>query len=257
MKKIKLLIIDDNRSLIGMVTEFFKKTDEIEVLYIAYDGEEGLEIIKNHRNEFDLILLDLVMPKKDGLAVLEYIRDNSINKKVIVLTSYNTQDMIRKVAELGACYFMLKPFELSYLQEKIESIYEDHKRVSESVDIFQNNLQVSISNTLHELGVPSHIKGYQYIREGITLVFKNPEYIGGITKELYPTIAKTYNSTASRVERAIRHAIDISWNRANWDFMVSLFGYTVDIDGAKPTNSEFIVTIADKLRLEYNVPVRN
>ena len=210
MEKIKLLIIDDNRSLIGMVTEFFKKTDEIEVLYIAYDGEEGLEIIKNHRNEFDLILLDLVMPKKDGLAVLEYIRDNSINKKVIVLTSYNTQDMIRKVAELGACYFMLKPFELSYLQEKIESIYEDYKRVSESVDIFQNNLQVSISNTLHELGVPSHIKGYQYIREGITLVFKNPEYIGGITKELYPTIAKTYNSTASRVERAIRHAIDIS-----------------------------------------------
>ena len=176
MEKIKLLIIDDNRSLIGMVTEFFKKTDEIEVPYIAYDGEEGLEIIKNHRNEFDLILLDLVMPKKDGLAVLEYIRDNSINKKVIVLTSYNTQDMIRKVAELGACYFMLKPFELSYLQEKIESIYEDHKRVSESVDIFQNNLQVSISNTLHELGVPSHIKGYQYIREGITLVFKNPEY---------------------------------------------------------------------------------
>lgn len=257
MEKIKLLIIDDNRSLIGMVTEFFKKTDEIEVPYIAYDGEGGLEIIKNHRNEFDLILLDLVMPKKDGLAVLEYIRDNSINKKVIVLTSYNTQDMIRKVAELGACYFMLKPFELSYLQEKIESIYEDHKRVSESVDIFQNNLQVSISNTLHELGVPSHIKGYQYIREGITLVFKNPEYIGGITKELYPTIAKTYNSTASRVERAIRHAIDISWNRANWDFMVSLFGYTVDIDGAKPTNSEFIVTIADKLRLEYNVPVRN
>ena len=182
MEKIKLLIIDDNRSLVGMVTEFFKKTDEIEVPYIAYDGEEGLEIIKNHRNEFDLILLDLVMPKKDGLAVLEYIRDNSINKKVIVLTSYNTQDMIRKVAELGACYFMLKPFELSYLQEKIESIYEDHKRVSESVDIFQNNLQVSISNTLHELGVPSHIKGYQYIREGITLVFKNPEYIGGITK---------------------------------------------------------------------------
>ena len=102
------------------------------------------------------------------------------------------------------------------------------------------------------MGVPSHVKGYQYIREGIILVFKHPEYIGGITKELYPTIAKTFDSTSSRVERAIRHAIDISWNRANWDLMIDLFGYTVDIDGAKPTNSEFIVTIADKLRMEFN-----
>ena len=181
---------------------------------------------------------------------------NNINKKIIVLTSYNTQEMIRKVSELGACYYMLKPFELSHLKAKIESVYASHSNSNESVDLFQNNLQISISKTLHELGVPSHVKGYQYIREGITLVFKNPEYIGGITKELYPAIAKTFDSTASRVERAIRHAIDISWTRANWDYMVELFGYTIDIEGAKPTNSEFIVTIADKLRLEYNTPIR-
>ena len=164
--------------------------------------------------------------------------------------------MIRKVSELGACYYMLKPFELSHLKAKIESVYASHSNTNESVDLFQNNLQISISKTLHELGVPSHVKGYQYIREGITLVFKNPEYIGGITKELYPELATKFDTTVSRVERAIRHAIDISWTRANWDYMVELFGYTIDIEGAKPTNSEFIVTIADKLRLEYNTPIR-
>ena len=192
----------------------------------------------------------------ENLNEEEYLKKNNINKKIIVLTSYNTQEMIRKVSELGACYYMLKPFELSHLKAKIESVYASHSNPNESVDLFQNNLQISISKTLHELGVPSHVKGYQYIREGITLVFKNPEYIGGITKELYPAIAKTFDSTASRVERAIRHAIDISWTRANWDYMVELFGYTIDIEGAKPTNSEFIVTIADKLRLEYNTPIR-
>ena len=126
-----------------------------------------------------------------------------------------------------------------------------------TIDIYNNNLQISITKTLHDLGVPSHVKGYQYIREGIILVYNNPTIIGGITKELYPAIARKFNSTTSRVERAIRHAIEISWNRANWDLMEELFGYSVDIDKAKPTNSEFIVTIADKLRLEYNRPLMN
>ena len=140
------------------------------------------------------------------------------------------------------------------LEEKVRSYITDYKEGG-GVDLFDNNLQVSITKTLHELGVPSHIKGYQYIREGVTLVYNNPKIIGGITKELYPEIAKKYHSTTSRVERAIRHAIEISWNRANWDFMEDLFGYSVDIDKAKPTNSEFIVTIADKLRLDFNKPL--
>ena len=117
--------------------------------------------------------------------------------------------------------------------------------------MYHNNLQISVTKILHELGVPSHIKGYQYIREGIMLIYDKPEFIGSITKELYPDIAKTYTTTVSRVERAIRHAIEVSWNRGNWDLMEDIFGHSVDIDKAKPTNSEFIVTIADKLRMDY------
>ena len=251
MNKIKLLIIDDNKNLVDMIREYFKDNKKISVNYVAEDGKYGIDIIDKHSDNIDIILLDLVMPRVDGVEVLEYLKKNNINKKIIVLTSYNTQEMIRKVSELGACYYMLKPFELSHLKAKIESVYASHSNPNESVDLFQNNLQISISKTLHELGVPSHVKGYQYIREAISMVYDNPEIVGGITKELYPTLAGKFDTTVSRVERAIRHAIEVSWNRGDWDLMEEVFGHSVDIDKAKPTNSEFIVTVADKLRLEY------
>ena len=255
MEKTKLLVIDDNKELVGMIEEYFSKKENIIVAYTAEDGKKGIEIIKNKQDEFDVIILDLVMPNKDGMNVLEYLYDNKIDKKVIVLTSYNNQEMISKVANLGASYFMLKPFELKDLEDKVISLRKRLNNKGESIDLFNNNLQISITKTLHELGVPSHIKGYQYIREGITLVYKKPEIIGGITKELYPEIAKKYDSTVSRVERAIRHAIEVSWNRGNWDLMEDIFGHSVDIDKAKPTNSEFIVTIADKMRLDFTKPL--
>ncbi len=251
MEKTRLLVIDDNKSLIEMLKEYFKNVPNIEVTLEAKDGKEGILLIDQKQAEYDIVLLDLVMPNKDGLNVLEHVYNNHIDKKVIVITSYNTQETIRKVASLGASYFMVKPFELSDLEEKINTLREKENK-GVSIDLFQNNLQISITRTLHELGVPSHIKGYQYIREGITLVYKKPDMIGGITKELYPEIAKTYDSTTSRVERAIRHAIEVSWNRGNWDLMEEIFGHSVDIDKAKPTNSEFIVTVADKLRLEFH-----
>lgn len=254
MEKTKLLIIDDNENLVEMIKEYFNEVPNIEVVFSAKDGSEGIRLIDANQKNFDLIILDLIMPKKDGIAVLEHLNKNKIDKKVIVLTSYNTQDIIRKVSELGANYLMLKPFELSDLEEKIKQVARTSFK-GESLDLFHNNLQISITKTLHELGVPSHIKGYQYIREGITLVYKKPEIVGGITKELYPEIAKKFSSTGSRVERAIRHAIEVSWNRGNWDLMEEIFGHSVDIDKAKPTNSEFIVTIADKLRLEFSKPL--
>lgn len=257
MEKVNLLVIDDNKELIKLMKEYFKETASINIALTAKDGKEGIEKIKNNIDKYNLILLDLIMPNKDGLEVLKYLKDEKIDKKVIVLTSYNAQDMIRKVAELGADYFILKPFELDSLQEKIIEISNNYGLTTETINLYNNSLQVSITKALHELGVPSHIKGYQYIREGVTIVYYNPKIIGGITKELYPEIAKKYHSTTSRVERAIRHAIEISWNRANWDFMEDLFGYSVDIDKAKPTNSEFIVTIADKLRLDFNKPLMN
>ncbi len=255
MKKTRVLVIDDNKNLIMMIKEYFKNNADISIDFEANDGNEGIRLIDSKQNDFDLIILDLIMPGKDGISILEYLNEKKIDKKVIVLTSYNTQDVIRKVAEMGVSYFMLKPFELSDLEKKIATVMSKDSFGGESIDLFHNNLQISITKTLHELGVPSHIKGYQYIREGISLVYQNPEIVGGITKELYPEIAKKYSTTVSRVERAIRHAIEVSWNRGNWQLMEDIFGHSVDIDKAKPTNSEFIVTIADKLRLEYNRPL--
>ena len=257
MERIKLLVVDDNKSLVEVIKRYFDESQDIDVVLEANDGEEAIETIKRMPDKFNMILLDIVMPNKDGLAVLKYLQEHKINKKIIITTSYNTQELIRKVSELGADYFILKPYKLEMLEQMIKEIMNNYGCTGESIDLYNNNLQVSITKTLHELGVPSHIKGYQYIREGISLVYNNPKIVGGITKELYPEIAKKYDSTTSRVERAIRHAIEISWNRANWDFMENIFGYSVDIDRAKPTNSEFIVTIADKLRLEFNKPLRS
>ena len=208
-------------------------------------------IIDKKRDEYDLIILDLIMPNKDGVSVLEYMKKKSIDKKVIVLTSYNTQDIIRKVSELGVSYFILKPFQLDELEKRITEVIEGTKFGGKTVDIYHNNLEIAITNILHELGVPSHIKGYQYIKQGIIIVYERPFMVGGITKELYPEIAKIFNTTVSRVERSIRHAIEVSWNRGNWELMEEIFGHSVDIEKAKPTNSEFIVTVADKLRLEH------
>lgn len=189
------------------------------------------------------------MPKKDGIAVLEELKLKNIQKNIIVETSYNSPEVIREVSEYGVNYYILKPFELDNLERRIMDVFKikDNK----TIDLVHNNLEISITRMLHELGMPAHIKGYQYIRDGIIMIYNNPDIIGGITKELYPDVAAKYNTTVSRVERAIRHAIEVSWNRGNWDLMEEIFGHSVDIDKAKPTNSEFIVTVADKLRLEF------
>ena len=249
MEKIKVLMIDDNVNLVEMISDYFENHSKIEIVGSANDGVEGLNIIKEGKLKYDLIILDLIMPKKDGIAVLKELKDSNIMANVIVATSYNAPDTIRKVSEYGAKYYILKPFELPDLEEKILDTFNTSN--SKSINLISNNLQISISKMLHELGMPSHIKGYQYIREAISMVYDNPEIVGGITKELYPTLAGKFDTTVSRVERAIRHAIEVSWNRGDWDLMEEVFGHSVDIDKAKPTNSEFIVTVADKLRLEY------
>ncbi|MFA7514922.1 MAG: sporulation transcription factor Spo0A [Bacilli bacterium] len=252
MKNIKVLVIDDNVNLINMIKEYFSSHAVIDVVLEAYDGEEGFKVVKEKGNEYDVILLDLIMPKKDGLYVLDEMKKNHINKNVIVITSYNAQDIIRTVSDYGINYFILKPFELIDLERRILDVCDSKKGKGKTIDLYHNNLQISITKILHELGIPSHIKGYQYIREGITILYNKPDLIGGITKELYPEIAYKFDTTVSRVERAIRHAIEVSWNRGNWQLMEDIFGHSVDIDKAKPTNSEFVVTVADKLRLEFH-----
>ena len=249
MEKIKVLMIDDNVNLVGMVEDYFEDNSRIEVVGKAYDGEEGLEIIREGQLKYDLIILDLIMPKKDGMGVLKELKSDDRHENIIVCTSYNAPDTIRKVSEYGVNYYILKPFSLADLEEKIIESFEESKN-SKSINLLSGNLQISISKMLHSLGMPSHIKGYQYVREAISMVYTNPEIVGGITKELYPELASKFDTTVSRVERAIRHAIEVSWNRGDWDLMEEVFGHSVDIDKAKPTNSEFIVTVADKLKLE-------
>ena len=248
MGKVKVLMIDDNINLIKMVREYFKINDNIEIILEAHNGVEGLDLIKKNINSFDVILLDLVMPLKDGIYVLKKLKETNINKKVIVETSYNSPEIIREVSELGATYFILKPYNLEDLEERILSLNNINE--NNFINLKVTDLQILITKLLHNLGVPSHIKGYQYIREGIKIIYNNPDITNAITKELYPSLAKKFNTTASRVERAIRHAVEVSWNRGNITLMEEIFGFSVNVDKAKPTNSEFIVTLADKLRIE-------
>ena len=250
MENIRILMIDDNVKLIDAVKEYFKNNDEVNIVLEAYDGLEGFNLIKERTDDFDLILLDLIMPKKDGIYVLEEMKKNNINKKVIVETSYNASEVIREVSEYDVSYFILKPFDLNDLEKKIYDVFK--KRNEKSIDFYNSNLQVSISKLLHDLGIPSHIKGYQFLRDAVKMLFDDPNIVGGITKELYPELANKYNTTVSRVERSIRHAVEVSWNRGDLKLMENIFGHSVDIDRAKPTNSEFIVTIADKLRLDFH-----
>lgn len=246
MKK-RIMVVDDNKVMVEMLKEYFLESKTVEVVDEAYDGLEAWNKIKE--NSYDCVLLDLIMPKKDGLFVLEQIKENKIKANVIVVTSYNEQETIRNVSEFGVRYFVLKPFDLKDLEKRIMEATRD-RRENSVIDFGNNDAHIKVSKILHELGIPSHIKGYQYIRDAITMVYKDQNLIGGITKELYPEIGKKYNASVTRVERAIRHAIEVSWNRGDWDLMEEIFGHSVDIDRAKPTNSEFIVTIADKMRLD-------
>jgi two-component system response regulator (stage 0 sporulation protein A) len=249
MNKIQAIIIDDNIELTEALKEYFNKSSKIDIKDVAYDGKEGLEKIINYN--YDVVVLDLIMPNKDGMYILQELKKRGIQQNIIVATSYNAMEVIRQVSEFGVNYYILKPFDFEDLENRIMEIFTSNEE-KKNIDFGYNNLQISITKILHDLGIPSHIKGYQYIRDGVGIIFNKPDTIGGITKELYPELAMKYNTTVSRVERAIRHAIEVSWNRADWDLMENLFGHSVDIDKAKPTNSEFMVTVADKLRLDYH-----
>ncbi|GEN45269.1 sporulation transcription factor Spo0A [Alkalibacillus haloalkaliphilus] len=258
MGKIKLGIADDNRELVSMLEDHFSEEEEMEVVGTAYNGNDCLTMVQEQQP--DILILDIIMPHIDGLAVLEKLRNASLDKtpKVIMLTAFGHESVTKKAVELGATYYMLKPFDLDMLKDQVLNI-AGSKQVSPLKHGFGEskppkvNLDANITSIIHEVGVPAHIKGYLYLREAIAMVYHDIELLGSITKVLYPDIAKKYNTTASRVERAIRHAIEVAWNRGNIDSLSAIFGYTVSVSKAKPTNSEFIAMIADKLRLEHKV----
>lgn len=263
MHNIKVCIADDNRELVNLLEEYISSQNEMEVVGVAYNGQECLTLIADQ--EPDVLILDIIMPHLDGLAVLERINQIGLSKKpnIIMLTAFGQEDVTKKAVDLGAAYYILKPFDMETLINKIKEVSGKIQTVlphksNGSLQITrkdnkQFNLDASITSIIHEIGVPAHIKGYMYLREAITMVYNDIELLGSITKVLYPDIAKKFNTTSSRVERAIRHAIEVAWSRGNIESISSLFGYTVSHTKAKPTNSEFIAMVADKLRIEHKV----
>ena len=246
--EIRVFMVDDNKDVVNEVKKYFSSRDfGVKIVNSCFNGDDALKELKKNYASYDLVLMDLVIPKRDGLSVLEELKKNNINIKSIITTCINSVDIIKKCMDVGVSYYMLKPYNLDSLADIIKKIVNNKNNTK----IDNKDLQQAITNLLHSLGMPSHIKGYTYIRDGINLMYNKPSMLGAITKELYPEIASMYDTTSSRVERAIRHAIEVSWNRGDWDLMDEIFGHSVDVDKAKPTNSEFIVTVADKLRLEY------
>ena len=244
--KIRVVLVDSDKEQLSSIEKYFSSHAVIDIVKSYNDGLSAINYIKENNTKFDVLIMDLLLSNKDGLSIIKDMRDNNINKSIIVLTGYNSLDIIKQVSLYNVSYFMLKPFDLKDLEYQVMNI----KNIKGNIIDKNKELQSSITTLLHSLGVPSHIKGYEYIREGIGLMYNDPSMLGAITKEMYPEIAVKYNTTSSRVERAIRHAIEVSWTRGDYELMEEVFGHSVDYDRAKPTNSEFIATLADKLRLE-------
>ena len=256
----KIVIADDNKELLCMIGEFLKLQPNMEVVKMCSGGKELLSFLE--RDSADLLLLDIFMPDIDGVNILSEINSNpkySRPKKIVILTAFNNESIMTKTSSLGADYFIVKPVDLGNLQKTLNHLLNENPSKGTTFNLKDSSneknidLDTEITEILHEIGVPAHIKGYLYLRESITMVYNNVDILGGITKVLYPTVAKKYKTTSSRVERAIRHSIEVAWNRGNVDAISQIFAYTISYNKSKPTNSEFIAMIADKLRLAHKV----
>ena len=260
MEKINVAVVDDNYVVREVLSEIVKSDTELDLIGNAQDGEEAVRLIKDKQP--DVVLLDLIMPKLDGLSVMEKVnQDHSMQKhpEFIVISAIGNENITENAFELGANYYIMKPFEKEMVLTRIKNtrIFRDNSVREKKPLIYEKkmeperNLEEDVTNMIHEIGVPAHIKGYQYLRDAIIMVVNDIDMLNSITKILYPTIAKKHQTTPSRVERAIRHAIEVAWSRGKMDTIDDLFGYTVHTEKGKPTNSEFIALIADRIRLEY------
>ena len=259
MDKLAILVADDNQEFRSILKEYMNQQEDMTTIGEAVDGEEALE--KIHTLQPDVVLLDMIMPRIDGLGVLEHLAQKPPAKvPAVIMISAVGQDRIAEQAfALGASYYMTKPFDLSALASRIRQLTRIHtatppkaqsKSVVKSREVRHQDLETEVTNMIHEIGVPAHIKGYQYLRDAIIMALENMDVLNAITKQLYPDIAKKYDTTPSRVERAIRHAIEVAWSRGKMDTIDKLFGYTINNGKGKPTNSEFVALVADRLRLE-------
>ena len=256
MEKINVMMVDDSPAVLELLGDYLAGKEELAVTARVEDGQAALEVL--NKNDIDVMVLDMVMPKLDGFGVLEAMQQmEPVNRpRVIALTALTREDFIRRATQLGADYYMLKPYdenavyerilELAAPEETVHAAAEPPKRAS------ARSLDERIANIFLSMGIPAHIKGYHFLREAIKLVIYDRDMINAITKDLYPTVAKKFGTSSSKVERAIRHAIDVAWNRGQMENINMLFGSRLYVRHDKPTNGEFIAMIADRLAIEMS-----
>ena len=254
MEKIKVLIADDSTVVLEVLSSYLQDKEDIEVVGTAEDGLQVMDILRS--KPVDVLLLDMVMPRLDGFGVLAQIQKENLPHRphIIAVTALMRDDFIQRAINLGSDYYILKPFELSAVYQRI---VERNQPVEVQADApvrapqpANCSLDERIANIFLSMGIPAHIKGYQYLREAILIAVNDMDVINAVTKVLYPEVAKRFDTTASRVERAIRHAIEVAWDRGDLETLQKYFGYTVSNVKGKPTNSEFIAMIADRLQLQ-------
>lgn len=259
MEHLNVAIADDNQRILDMLEAIIGMDKELNLVGKAKNGEEMCQIIRDRQP--DVVLLDLIMPKMDGLTVMENVgQDKTVNKRpyFIVITAVGQERITEDAFNKGANYYVMKPFNNEMLLNRIKSVrkmFRNYEKKNEDAKAEGpargEELESRVTNMLHEIGIPAHIKGYHYLRDAIMMAVEDMDVLNAITKILYPTVAKKYQTTSSRVERAIRHAIEVAWSRGKLDTLDELFGYTVSTGKGKPTNSEFIALIADTIQLEY------
>ena len=272
---LKIVVMDDNLQFVSVLENYLQEKSDIQVVGTASDGWRGLELIEAYQP--DVVLLDMIMPRLDGLGVLDRLQVLRNRPKVIMLTAYFNENIMQRAMMKGASDYLIKPFELEGIYERIKDVasqkavtypdmvYETGNRMgnmafAESASVYQASriltprrkpMEVEVTALLHDMGVPAHVKGYQYLRDAILRALSDESLANNITKELYPKVAAKYNTSPDRVERAIRHAIELAWVRGNVDLMTEYFGYTINLQKGKPTNAEFIAMVSDRIRLNY------
>ena len=243
-----VFIADSADDFCTALTAALQHADGFQVIGTANDGEQAIRLLQERQP--DVLVLDLMLSKKDGIGVLKAISGTEHRPITLATSAFVTEYVSSAAANLGVRYLMLKPCDMTALVERLEEIRGGETRYPEKRRPDKTSIESMVTGIIHEIGVPAHIKGYQYLREAIIIAVDDMDVINAITKVLYPQVAKTFQTTPSRVERAIRHAIEVAWDRGDLDTLQSFFGYTVSNTKGKPTNSEFIALIADRLQLQ-------
>ena len=253
MRKIKVLVADDSVSMRKSLQTQLSQYEDMEFVGMATNGLIALDMLKEH--EPDVLILDIIMPHLDGFGVLEQIEKLNLSKRpeVFMLSALGSDEIVSKAMQLGARYFMVKPHDCDHLVRRIRDTFSEKSYESAPASAHSaRSIDEKIASMFLTIGIPAHIKGYQYLREAVKLVLTKPDTINRITKELYPSIAKKFDTSASKVERAIRHAIEVAWNRGRIEIINQMFGHCVYTANDKPTNGEFVALIADKLMYEHS-----